>query len=366
MIWGFTRGLIKVVVALLVVVVVSAVVAYAWIEMSCAPTATAASSPPTAIDEPNYTRTEADTYFNFPEWYIVYSFDEFGRHLETASESGFPYLQEIAGYWQGFCTVNRIANGMPGDHGGYKQMLYVIGLSFTVELAIKGAYENTIGRLTEWLRGPSPTAEDDYARKVVQDYAVFLRQVPWYRYPFMSTMSGLWNETPVVGTSPVRNLERKVSLSAEYLVKAGYAQAIAALLAAMESTDALEIMFVVRGDAGTILASEPTVRLVRQLPDGDSLLVAPRYQAFTDLLKRLADRGSEVLEIAGNRRIMLTAIVPDSTEVAVSGARELFAMPLSARPGFQRIGYDVDIPQLTPVLRDFTGQRIEVERIYDY
>lgn len=370
MIWRLIKGLLRIVVAVVGIVVLSAVVAVSWVEYSCrpdtvAPVAAVAAPPSLPIDDPAYRRTEANTFWTFPEWYIVYSFEDFGGFLESKSESAFPYLGQISGFWRSYCAANRVAAALPGSHYEYKQMIYVIGLSYTFEYLIKGAYENTVGRLTEWLRGPAPTAEDVYARRVVQDYAAFLRQVPWYEYPFMAKLAGLWRDTPLLGDSPIRSVERKIGLSAEYLVKAGYARLIALALATAAPAD-LEIMFVVNGDVDAVLAAEPEVRLVRHLPDGSALLIAPRYRAFTNLVKRLADRGVEIVEIAGNRRILMTAIVPDGPAPTVVGSRELFLLPLDARPGFSRVGYDLDVTRLSPVLRQYKAAGVEVEQLYDY
>ncbi len=368
MIGRFLKGLAKIVATLVVIVVIAAAVAVAAVELSCqpeAPSAEAAAGEALSIDDPGYLRTGANTYWTFPEWYIVYSFEDFGAFLETKPESAFPYFGQIAGFWQSFCAANRVAAALPGDHFQYKLMIYVIGLSYTFEFAIKGAWENTIGRLTELFRGPAPAAEDVYARGVVQDYAQFLRQVPWYEYPFMDKLAGLWRETPIVGDSPVRNIERKASLSAEYLVKAGYAKAIAAALAAGFEPADLEIMFVARGDVDAVLLSEPDVRLVRQLPDGSALLVAPRYRAFTDMLKRQAEN-IDLVEIAGNRRILMTAIVPEAAASAVEGMREMFRLPIDSQPGFYRVGYDVDVAALMPALRGQEAAGLAVEHLYDY
>lgn len=350
-----------------VAVAVGGAIAFGSIELGCRPSGepiTASDKP--LVDDPGYKRTEANTYFTFPEWYIVYSFEDFGRFLDTRPESQFPYLSQIGGFWKSFCANNRIAAALPGDHAEYKRMIYVIGLSYTAEFLIKGAYENTIGRLTEWLRGPAPTSEDNYARAVIQDYGAFLNQTPWYEYPFMETFTGLWTRTPLIGNSPVRNIERKLSLSSEYLVKAGYARLIALGLAATSEPADLEIMFVIKGDPAPILAREPKVRLVRALADGNALLIAPRYQEFTELLERLADSGVEVIEIAGNRHILMSAIVKTDQKPAITGARALFALPVDARPGFVRIGYDVDVGDLSGILAGARAAGVEVEHLYDY
>jgi hypothetical protein len=367
MIWRLVRRVAAVVLAVVLLVGISAAIAVVWVESACAPEAVAAAQPATLpIDVDGYRRTEANTYFTFPEWYIVYAFEDFGAFLDEHPESAFPYLGQIVGFWQSFCAANRVAAALPGDHFEYKLTIYVIGLSFTYEYLIKGLYENTIGRLTEWLRGPTPSAADVYARLVAQDYAAFLHQVPWYEYPFMDALAGLWRGSPLIGASPIRDVERKLALSAEYLVKAGYARLIALGLAATSAPADLEIMFVADGDVGNVLAAEAEVRLVRQLSDGRSLLVAPRYRAFTNMLKRLAAADVGVVEIAGNRRILMSAIVPDGVVPEVEGSRALFVLPIAARPGFARIGFDVDVPRLMPVLREYAASGIEIEHLYDY
>ena len=50
-------------------------------------------------------------------------------------------------------------------------MLYIIGISFAAEMGIKGFYEETVGRVTAWLRGPERTPEDEFALKVADEYA---------------------------------------------------------------------------------------------------------------------------------------------------------------------------------------------------
>ena len=79
-----------------ILIALTVVVPLAYIEGSCGPASSAArrrrgrlALP--AIDEPGYRRKLDNTYFTFPEWYIVYSFEDFGRFLDRGSESGFAY-----------------------------------------------------------------------------------------------------------------------------------------------------------------------------------------------------------------------------------------------------------------------------------
>src|SRR6266550_235078 len=107
-----------------------------------------------------------------------------GAALDRYSESKFGYLSHILGFWRSFCTINRAVPASSESRFDVKSMIYVIGVSYSAEYAIKGIYENSIGRVTEWIRGKVRTPQDEYARAVLQDYAAFLYTIPWYKYPF--------------------------------------------------------------------------------------------------------------------------------------------------------------------------------------
>ena len=329
--------------------------------------APAAVTPPLpAITEKGYRRPEANTYFTFPEWYIVYSFEDFGRFLDKSSESAFPYVTHIAGFWTSFCTINRTVPKGPVSLFETKLMIYVIGISFTVEYAVKGLYENTVGRLFEWWRGPNPTPEDIYARAVLQDYADFLYTIPWYKFPFMEKLRGLWSATPLGGPSTVRRWERKFSLSTEYLLKAGYAWVIQKGLDATSDDEAREIMLVVRTLPPEALAKEPRIKVLRALDAERQLILVPRYKAFTEIALGLARDNRPIVEIAGNRNMLITVILPDGPSPQVEGLRELFSVPLGAQPGFRRAGFDIKVGDLPRVVKALEGSGATVEHLYDY
>src|SRR5206468_10260541 len=135
----------------------------------------------------------------------------------------------------------------------------IIGISSSTEYAIKGLYENTVGRVFEWIRGETRTPQDDYARAVLQDYAAFLYTIPWYKYPFGEKLDGLMAisaPTP----SPLRTWERDFALGAEYFVKIGYAWLIQKALDASSDEEPRDIMFVSASLPPEGLAKEPRIK----------------------------------------------------------------------------------------------------------
>src|SRR5215217_7180497 len=150
------RWLRRILAVIAILIALSVLVPLAYIEGACRPSsgAATASAPAVtlpAIDEPGYRRKQNNTFFTFPEWYIVYSFEDFGRFLDRSSESHFNYLGHIFGVWRSFCTINQTVPRSGESLTEVKTMIYIIGISYSAEYAIKGLYENTIGRAFEWI-----------------------------------------------------------------------------------------------------------------------------------------------------------------------------------------------------------------------
>ena len=338
-----------------------------WIEGVCtAPRDPLARAPAPLVRDRGYARRESDSYLAFPEWHIVYAWDDLAGVLRRGDASDFAYGRQIAGFWRSLCGLSRVVAAR--GHVGWdtRVMLYTIGWSFSAELALKGAYEKTLGRAFEWLRGADRTAEDEFAARDMQAYAVFLRQTPWYEYPFASRLAGFWLQTPLGGAHLARKLERRAVLSLEYAARAVYAALIGfAADAALGASD-LGIQTVVGGLEASDAARDPRIGIVRELGAGRTLIRTPRSQAYSDLLVALARRGLDVVEIAGNHRILVTVRVPRGPLPPLPGTMVLFEVPIQSRPEHRRVGLDVSVEYLAAAIRTLERAGASVEHVYDY
>jgi hypothetical protein len=296
-------------------------------------------------------RPEARTWLTYPEWHIVYAADNLARYLGAGGRpSRYPYGTDIAGFWSSLCTINRVARARSGT-GEAKLMLYTIGLSFSVELGVKALYERTIGAGAEMLGGWR-SADDAYAARVQADYGRFMHTVPWYAFPFGSALAGAWR-TKGAG---LRHYERRFALNAEYIAKGGYARAIGAATGASFAPDATTMRIVVAG------AAPPGTRVVARNARA-AVLEVDRYQAFTDLVGRMAARGDvRLVEVAGNDDIFATLLLPAGAG-APFGAT-LLDLPLS--DGRHRVGVTVKVPALLELVRRTRAGGGTLEHVYDY
>ena len=236
-------------------------------------------------------------------------------------------------------------------------------------MAVKGLYETTIGRLTAFIRGPKRTPDDEYAIKVAEDYAAFLRQTPWYEYPFWPTLKAYWS-LPTAGTpSLVRTGERRVALSLEWGAKAGYARAMGLLAGA--SPAKLTIDTLVTGIDRAKLAADKDVTIKTERPEG-IVVETPRYRAYTDFLRRVAASGGGIGEIAGNDRIFVTAIgdrralASVANAIGAGKADLMFAVPVQAKPGQQRFGIELAVRDLPAFISAAPQHGLSFEHAYDY
>lgn len=332
-----------------------------YIEIGCSGEAKADGYKPLVTDKA-WQREEARTWLTYPEWHIVYSAESFGRFLERNPPSGYSYLRDIRGFWSSYCAVNRASAASGGADGGTRVMLYTIGLSFSAELLVKGFYENTVGRVSEWIGGWD-SADDRYATKMQRRYGAFMHETPWYEFPFGRALSGLWSTTEP--KHKVRHWERRLALSGEYGVKAGYASLIGWASGASLGPDERTLRFVAKGNPEQIERVDGRLKPVGKVGAGNALVEAPRYAQFSDLLTKLSQSPVQLVEISGNDDIFVTALVPIKAN-PVTGATKLMAMPLPDRPGWQRIGLSTKVPALLPLFRSIRSSGGEIEHVYDY
>lgn len=334
---------------LLLLVLLLAPVAY--VEVACRGTPVADGYVP--LLPPEDRRPEARTLLTYPEWHIVHAYEDYAAVIARGDPHDYRFLPEIVGFWSSACALTRVAAAHGGVDGATRRMVHVIGVSFTAELLLKALYEETLGRVATWVRGPARAPLDDLSARQAAAYAAFLRQTPWYRWDFGADAAAL----SAADTGAFRDRERDLALGVEYRAKALYARAIAAAVAGV-GADELTLRSVVAGLAPEALAALPGVEVVGTMPQG-VVVETPRYAAFTDLARAIAAQGGRFVEIAGNDDILVTALGPQG---AAPGA--LASVPLQGREGVRYLLL-LKVPDLAALLAD-PPPGIEVEHVHDY
>jgi hypothetical protein len=314
----------------------------------------------------DYRRPQEDTYLTYPEWYIVWSYQEKSDYQQDHLPSGFSYFAGIAQYWRAYCCATKIVAGRYPFNFGDHLMLMVIGSSFTVEYALKGAYEKTLGRLSEWTSGGKPVEEDLYAAAVAKEYGAFVHIRPFYEFSFSKSLTGLWRSTSLWGPHPLRKWERKAFLSLDYGIEAAYCGIITAATHAVYGVESADTYAWIENASDQVFLDNPHMRKVKQVAPDSEIVIIPRYQEFTETAARLSSAGVRFVDIAGNGEVLLTLLLPTGTPYDVAQSELLFSSEIPSNPRLRRVGVRCRVSALGEVLHAIDAHKWKLEHIHDF
>ncbi len=311
-----------------------------------------------------YLRPYDNAYLSIPEWFIVYNSAEYARALTNAKPSSFSYFTAIQEYWNQYKRVQQLTKESVHDTSNYTSVLRVIGVSYSVELAIKGVYENTIGKVTEWLSDGKLIHEEKVVAQMNHDYAEFIYDYPWYDFPYGNYLSLLWlqsNDTNLTLGQYIRKIERLIYLSLEIEIKVIYSKLIAY---------ATHQTFGVQDDVVYAIIS-------RDGGKTKELLSAPHYQPFTKALLSAMNeaftQGNDfrVLDISGNQRITFSFLI-SKDGVSLDKTTELFR---NQEKFFKegdvlvvkdRVHAEVRVVDIFSIYKECKDRGIIIDHFYDY
>jgi hypothetical protein len=315
---------------------------------------------PATTEDPRF---EERTFASFPEWYIVYNAQEYSRLiLEGGRPSQFPYFASIGQYWDSVDYV-KTALGSSTIDSNTNTVLRVIGASFTLENAVIGLYEKTVGFVFETLNLFYKTNEDRYTGAVAAEYGDFLLHTPWYQFPYGQKLVGLWTTYGWSSLTP-RGIERRVAFTVGYALKGIYGTILGKLSQASLGNAQLNTSMTVENVSADSLKTIQGMTIEED--SGVQLHVtAPRYRAFTGIAEAISQKGGRFSDIQGNKIIMLSIIAEPSNECP-SDLTVQFSMPLLTQPNLSRIALTTPVDELSNAIRKLNSCGIRLEHIYDY
>ena len=348
--WLLKWVLRLVLVAVLLVIVLLLPVGY--VEFACKGDREA--QPYEAILPPEHHRAEARTLLTYPEWHIVHAYDDYAQVIKEGDPHDFGYVKAVRTYWSSLCALKKRASSHGGVDAETKQLVYVIGVSFSAELALKAAYEETLGRVATWIRGETYSRLDQLSYQQAEAYAKFLQQTPWYKWDFDADIAAM----DASQTLSFRDRERRFAIGTEFAAKSAYAGVIANAVANV-GPDELTLRMIVTGADVDQLDRIAGVTIIRERPEGVEIETT-RYRALTELLTRMARFDLTIVEMAGNDDIMFTATSTNKTHPSA-----LFSFPRQGY-GDHRHLFVVKTFALLPILRQYEDSSLTVEHVHDY
>lgn len=305
------------------------------------------------------------TILEYPEWYLVYSSEEFATYTTNHFPSEFPFFAEIWQYWDAYYKANHLIQALKTRNWDDQVMLMVIGSSTTAEYFLRGLYEISFGNVSAKISGR--VAEDDYAAKVVAEYVEFIKREPWYEFDFMHSLKNLWTENTFFGKGFFRKLERKYILSSEYLIKASYGKLIGLASHAAFGVAEVKTAVLITNLPPAFTYSREDVSILNNDNKGNALLLVPRLAQFTEYANLLASQNIQFQEIAGNNAfITLSILVGPNWQKECDASAILYKQAILTSPGMTRVMLAVPVEQLGSMLLGLKKSHQLIEHIYDY
>ncbi|PTU32958.1 FAD-binding protein [Stenotrophobium rhamnosiphilum] len=313
-----------------------------------------------------YQRAESNTFLTVPEWYIVFNPQEYAEHLKSKPPSSFPYFASIAEFWRLYGHTYSLTKDKYPMNWGAHLMNLVIGTSYTVELAIKGVYENTIGRLSEWVSSPALTQEDQLIQKYNAEYVQFIYVYPWYEFPFWSKLKEFWKTASWQGDNFPRKIERRLFFSSEFLIKTAYGWLIGLGSKSVYDEDEGKIYSIVENLSQHAERLDDRLKVIQRFPNGKTIIVVPRYEPFREVVGKLAVTGARFDEIAGSHKILVTIITPAVWKYDFSEGAAVFQSAVVTDSSVVRLGVLTDVKYLNALVVDVQRKGFKLEHIFDY
>lgn len=311
-----------------------------------------------------HVRTIDQTFLTYPEWFLVFSPDEYAQFVKKNYSQDFPYFTHIKQVWTSYYDIGQRIKPYPFNTG-YHVMILVISTSTTLEYSLKSIYENVFGRISSlWGR----TWEDDYLAQVAQEYVDFIKISPWYDFDFYGKIPSLMK----LPNQNFRSIERKYMLLTEYVVKGTYGKVLGFFTHLTYEKPILQTAIHIKTQHNPFSDSSlNSAEILSTLPDGTMVLLVPRYDAFKDYLNYLVQKNIPIISIAGNtENILISFIIPHQNLESVKN--ELNTLNLSTlfiqsivTQDKDRMVVEVPINQLDTKLTKI-NEIGQVEHVFDF
>ncbi|MEX2515167.1 MAG: hypothetical protein WD335_03490 [Candidatus Paceibacterota bacterium] len=314
---------------------------------------------------PEYgSRKIEQTYLTLPEWYQVYSYNEFADYLQQGGyQKDFPFMGSLKNFW----SYYRIALGESKDEDfnwSYNFVTWMIGANLSVEYSVKFIYENTVGTFTQ-LFTRDKTEADIFIANSWNNYAERMYQTTWYHYPYFDDLKNIWKETPLFNKNFIRNLERKIAFSTSYLIKGTYAKAWL-LLGTEKDNETFSFVYTTKRDS----LENKDMEILKEIGDNKYIIKTERYGGFKDALLQLLEANVQFLEIQGHEVISLSYLsdnqiepFENSREIKMLDKRELFYNPDGY---YYRVTIEAPVQNLNSVIETIELNKDKFEMIYDF
>lgn len=318
------------------------------------------------------------------EWGNVRYSKQFAEFIQNRHSYAFDFIGHLRQHWNYFTQyLTESRKDLP-----LQKILFSDNFAMNLFILISTAFQCGVGYISslpsilaarvqhgvDWRNATDLTTLEKYQAQVEKEYSTFIDHTPFYMFPYLDKIKGLWtailhsNESPWI---------KSVSTIKAFFSTLGYAAtaAVCAPVRAMYTDNGQAI----EPDMVSILIHDPEnqfktgekeianewhkIKVVYETQDHYKLLLVPRYRLFTELCKELAlNENVKLLEIGSQSKITVDVLFKkdEATPMPVKEAKVLYEMEkLQDAEGRRYVTYEVQVSALAKFESAIGPSRIE-------
>lgn len=288
---------------------------------------------------PEGLRPKQGTRATWLEWGNVRSSREYANFIQRHHAYEFDYVGHLRQHWQHF--YHYVKEGLKDPDVSFTDLVFSGDMAMNLFILATASIQLGLSAVTsapskllfgtDGRKVTNLSFYERYVAEVEKEYSDFIVETPFYQFPYLSKIRGLW----------------KAAWLSEQSIFAKISNSFSALYATIQMVATAAISYPIRKiytspsaqepDRVLVLAKDPNgriysiqfdqVKVLYQLPDGHKMLSVPRYRPFTQTIKAMADQKIEICEIGGQKQVTLDLAMPrDYKVVQTKVIREIYRM----------------------------------------
>lgn len=311
---------------------------------------------PRFVPNDDWPRSEREVILGIPRHHMAFSYDDMAQAVTGGGAHEFGFAQSVRGYWGSLCAVLPVAEQVSETTKMERFSLYAQGVAFSFDMAIKGAYEESIGRLLSILTRNHLTAIEELETRTYSQIASHLHDRPWWEIDW----DGLADKISAHEKQGIiRDNERLGFLWLSWKAKGEVASWLSREKISPPDRTELYVSWIDQ----EALTNVSDLRVEESYGQGYRLTI-PRGDSLTLSVVGLLEQGGLIAEISGADDVMLT-VLSDTKPIMPDGATVLATLK---RPGFDRDRFVLRARtrSLSKLISTLKAGGDEIEMLIDY
>lgn len=320
------------------------------------------------LTKTGYERAQEQTYMTSIEWHLVATAKEHADALKDRQVSGFPFFKHIKAIWNVFLTSCRDAIRESSlskvAKSEYMLMNFFMLLSTTLELTFRGIAMAPLA-LRKKRTDDLDVGSIRQFSKISDEYAKFIKTVPFYDFPFFSKIGEMWRafRADMKNHTLLNTYFTSVTIM-ELFAKGVTSAPLSWMYSGVETGN---IQVIVKDPKNKVASlKDKRIEVIRASANATwKALNLPRYLEFREIMIKLARDDIQVASIAGQKKIQVKVKVKEPLG-EIKGCKVLGEIPILTERDTKYLRLDIDVTELSTVLRSLEQRGVEITYLHDF